>query len=37
MPGLTLHNDTAFRVGRSAGERVNLKRPLEQDDQNRLA
>ncbi|QKE92975.1 DUF2786 domain-containing protein (plasmid) [Lichenicola cladoniae] len=37
MPGLTLHNDTAFRVGRLAGERVNLRRPVEQDDQNRLA
>ena len=36
MPGLTLHNDAAFRVGLLAGERVNLKRPVEQDGQDRL-
>lgn len=30
MPGLRLRNDTAFRVGRLAGERGNRKRPIEQ-------
>ena len=37
VPGLRLHNDNAFRIGRLAGEQVNLKRPVEQNEQDRLA
>ena len=29
MPGLTLRQNAAFREGRAAGERVNLRRPIE--------
>ena len=36
MPGLSLRNDGAFRAGRAAGDRVNLKRPIQHCDQERL-
>jgi hypothetical protein len=36
LPGLTLRRNAAFRAGQAAGERVNLRRPVEDDGAARL-